>query len=162
MCKIKILVFSDSHSNSKYIEKALEIHGGVCDLVVFLGDGVRDADYVKGKYPSIPFFIVRGNCDFFGQEYPIYSVLDLDGIRVLVTHGHTFGVKGGYERIANVAKELEADAAFFGHTHMPMDDIYDIDGKRIRLFNPGSIAYGGTYGVVNTSRGVLVTSHGKI
>ena len=55
-----------------------------------------------------------------------------------------------------------ADAVFFGHTHTPYDDILDIGEKRIHLFNPGSIGYGGTYGVVNTSGRVLVTSHTKI
>ena len=161
---MKILVFSDSHSNAKNIEKALEIHGGVCDFVIFLGDGIRDIEYLKTKYSSLTFFVVKGNCDaFMANEYSNYSVLDLDGIKVLITHGHLFGVKSGYERISKAASELGASAAFFGHTHMPIDDIYDLDEEnRVRLFNPGSIGYGGTYGVVNTSRGVLVCSHGKI
>ena len=160
---MKILVFSDSHSHPKYIEEAIKIHGGVCDLVIFLGDGIRDVDYVKAKYPSIPFFSVKGNCDMlFSSEYPNYSVIDLEGVRVLITHGHVFGVKGGLERLANATKELGAKYAFFGHTHIPTDTAIEIDGETIHIFNPGSISYGGTYGVVNTSRGVLVLSHGKI
>lgn len=159
---MKILVFSDSHGKSKYIDEALKNHGGVCDLVVFLGDGVGDIEYVKQKYPSITFFAVKGNCDFFANTYANYSVLDLDGIRVLITHGHLFGAKSGYERLVYLALEKEVDAVFFGHTHMPIDEIVDADDKRIHLFNPGSIGYGGTYGVVNTSGKVLVCSHGKI
>ena len=160
---MKILVFSDSHSNPKYIEKAIEIHGGVCDLAIFLGDGIRDVEYIKEKYQSIPFFIVKGNCDMlFSSEYSNYSVLDLDGIRVMVTHGHLFNAKGGLEKLAKAAFDLEADYVFFGHTHTPTDTAIEIDGKTIRFFNPGSIAYGGTYGVVNTSGKVLVLSHGKI
>ncbi len=161
---MKILVFSDSHSHPKYIEQAIEIHGGVCDFVIFLGDGIRDIEYIKAKYPHLAFFVVKGNCDVFStSDYSNYSVLDLDGIRVLITHGHLFGVKGGYERIARSACDLGASAVFFGHTHQPIDDIFELDEtQRIHLFNPGSIAYGGTYGVVNTSCGVLVCSHGKI
>ncbi|MBR2943795.1 MAG: YfcE family phosphodiesterase [Clostridia bacterium] len=161
---MKLLVFSDSHSHAKNIEKAIEIHGGVCDFVIFLGDGLRDVDYLRSKYPSLAFFALKGNCDaFMSSDYPSYSVLDLDGKRVLVTHGHLFGVKSGYERIAKVASELGAEAVFFGHTHQPIDDIYDLEnGDRIRLFNPGSIGYDGIYGVVNIKAGAIVTSHGKI
>ncbi|MBQ4109067.1 MAG: hypothetical protein IJC80_06665 [Clostridia bacterium] len=43
---MKILVFSDSHGRAKNIVEALEIHGGVCDFAVFLGDGLKDIDYV--------------------------------------------------------------------------------------------------------------------
>ena len=160
---MKILVFSDSHSHPKYIEEAIKIHGGVCDLVIFLGDGLRDIDYVKEKYPSLAVFCVKGNCDMlFSSEYSNYSVVDLEGVRVLITHGHVFEVKSGLDRLASAAKELGASYAFFGHTHIPTDTAIEIDKETIHLFNPGSIAYGGTYGVVNTSRGVLVLSHGKI
>ena len=161
---MKLLVFSDSHSSVRNIEKALEIHGGVCDFVIFLGDGLRDIEYLKSKYPQITFFAVKGNCDIFSSsDYQNYSVLDLGGIRILVTHGHLFGVKGGYERISRFAAENEADYCFFGHTHQPLDDIFELEnGQRVHLFNPGSIGYGGTYGVVNRSGSVLVCSHGKI
>lgn len=160
---MKILVFSDSHSHPKHIEEALKIHGGVCDLVIFLGDGIRDIEYVKERYSHIPFFIVKGNCDMlFSGNYSSYSLLDLEGVKVLVTHGHMFGVKGGLDRLASVAKEFGANYVFFGHTHVPTDAAAEVDGEVIHLFNPGSIAYGGTYGVVNTSGKILVLSHGKI
>lgn len=160
---MKILVFSDSHSNPRYIEKALEIHGGIADLVIFLGDGIRDIERVREKYSNLQFFIVKGNCDVFCSiEYRDYSVLDLDGVKILITHGHLFGVKNGFDRILYRAEELGADAVFFGHTHEPIDYSAYLGEKRIHIFNPGSIAFGGTYGVVNTSNGVLVASHGKI
>ena len=159
---MKILVFSDSHGKGKYIERALEIHGGVCDLAIFLGDGISDIEYVKEKYPNITFYVVKGNCDLFSGGYPNVSVLDLDGIKVLITHGHLYSAKYGYERLVYAALEKEADAVFFGHTHTPLDEIVDCNEKRVHLFNPGSIGYGGSYGVINTSGKVLVCSHGKI
>ncbi len=160
---MKILVFSDSHSNQKYIEKALEMHNFCADLVIFLGDGIRDIENVKSRHSHLNFFVVKGNCDVFSSaEYPNYSVLDLDGIKVLITHGHLFGVKSGYDRILYKAAEMEADAVFFGHTHVPIEYSTYVGEKRIQLFNPGSIAYSGTYGVINTSNGILVCSHGKI
>ena len=160
---MKLLVFSDSHSNPKYIERALEIHKRKADLVIFLGDGLRDIERIRENHPNLQFFMVKGNCDVFSSsDYMDYSVLDLDGVKIFITHGHLFGVKNGYDRILYRAEELGVDAVFFGHTHMPIDLSTYVSDKRIHLFNPGSIAYGGTYGVVNIVNGVLVASHGKI
>ena len=160
---MKILVFSDSHSHPKYIENALEMHNHTADLIIFLGDGIRDIEYIKNRHSHLPFVVVKGNCDVFSSsDYRDYAVLDLDGIKVLITHGHLFGVKSGYDRILYRAEELGVDAVFFGHTHQPLDFLSYVGEKKIHLFNPGSIAYGGTYGVINTPNGVLVASHGKI
>ncbi len=161
--KMKILVFSDSHGRSENIIKALKIHGGVCDFAVFLGDGLKDVDYVRQKLPSVPFVAVKGNCDtFLSDATRDECVLDLDGVRVLVTHGHKYNAKYGYGNLIYRAMELDADAVFFGHTHIPLDIQEYFGEKRIHLFNPGSIGMGATYGIINTSGGVLVASHGKI
>lgn len=160
---MKILVFSDSHGRAKNIVEALKIHGGVCDFAVFLGDGLKDIDYAREKFPSVPFVSVRGNCDaFFCDSERDECVLDLDGVRVLITHGHKYNVKYGYGTILYRARELDADAVFFGHTHIPLDTQEYVGEKRIHLFNPGSVGMGASYGIVNTSGGVLVSSHGKI
>ncbi|MBO5262181.1 MAG: metallophosphoesterase [Clostridia bacterium] len=159
---MKFLVFSDSHSNSNNIKKAIDMHKGSCDCIIFLGDGVKDALYIQEMYPQIPFFIVKGNCDFFAGGIEEEKLLYLDNFKILITHGHLYGAKSGYARLAYRARELDADAVFFGHTHTPLDDVFEIADKRIQLFNPGSIGFGGTFGVVNTSGRVLVTNHGKI
>lgn len=158
---MKLLVFSDSHSSSGKIEKAIAAHSGVCDAVIFLGDGLRDIDYVKRKYPDLCFFCVSGNCDFASAVLG-ESLLDFDGIKVLVTHGHKYFVKHGYDTLLRYAVSKGADAVFFGHTHIPLDTCEYIEGKRIQLFNPGSIGNGGTYGVVHTSGGVLVANIAKV
>ena len=160
---MKILVFSDSHGRAKNIVEALKIHGGVCDFAVFLGDGLKDIDYVREKFPSVPFVTVKGNCDMLlSNTERDECVLDLDGIRVLITHGHKYHVKFGCGTLLYRAQELEVDAVFFGHTHTPLDEIQYVGDKRIHLFNPGSIGMGATYGIINTSGSVLVASHGKI
>lgn len=159
---MKLLVFSDSHSNYKNIKEAISLQRGSLDGVIFLGDGVRDIEKIKNEYSEFAFFIVKGNCDFMINEYEAERVLDLDGTRLLITHGHLYSAKSGYARLAYRARELEADAVLFGHTHQPCDDILEIHGKSIRLFNPGSIGYSGTFGVLNISGGVIVTNHGKL
>ena len=87
---MKILVFSDSHGNANSIRKALFAHKSTVDLVIFLGDGVYDIEAIKADYPELSFFVVRGNCDFMCADVPKESVLDLDGVRFLVCHGHTY------------------------------------------------------------------------
>ena len=159
---MKILVFSDSHSNSHNVRAAIELNRAKCDCIVFLGDGVKDMQYIKEQYPQIPFFIVKGNCDLFAKDVEEEKLLSLGDFNILITHGHLYGAKSGYVRLAYRARELGADAVFFGHTHVPFDNIVEIGDKRIHLFNPGSIGYDGSFGVVNTSGSVLVTNHGKI
>lgn len=159
---MKILVFSDSHGASSKIIKAIEAHKGIADLIIFLGDGLRDIEFVKGKYPSLTFFCVKGNCDFFSCEAPKEAVLDLDGIKVLICHGDKYNVKYTLSTIMYAGREREVDAIFFGHTHSPLDACEYVDEKRIQLFNPGSIGTYDTYGVINTSGGVLVTNIAKI
>ena len=159
---MKLLVFSDSHSNSHKIKKAIELHKAKCDCVIFLGDGVRDIEYIREQYPNISFFIVKGNCDFFVKDIEEERILYLDEFKILITHGHLYGAKSGYGRLAYRARELGTDAVFFGHTHIPYDDIVEIENKQIRLFNPGSIGHGDSFGVVNTSGSVMITSHGKL
>ena len=159
---MKILVFSDSHGNSVNMIKAIELHKTSVELIIFLGDGLRDIDIVKEKFPSISVFSVKGNCDFFSSDIPKESVLDLDGIRVLVVHGDKYNVKYGISTVAYAGLEKEVDAIFFGHTHVPCEFCEYYGERRIQLFNPGSIGASGTYGVVNTSGEVLVTSIAEI
>ena len=160
---MKILVFSDSHSCPNRILKAVDAHHGKADLIVFLGDGIRDLDILNSKYPQIPVIKVRGNCDLFASNDVMNeSILDFDGIRVLITHGHNHGVKHGYGAIINYARKQGVSGVFFGHTHVPCDEIEYFDDEKIHLFNPGSIATTSTYGVVNTSNGILVTNIAKI
>lgn len=160
--KMKLLVFSDSHSKSAKIKEAIEMHRAMCDAIIFLGDGVRDIEYIKEEYSHIPFFVVKGNCDIMAANIMEETVLSLGEVRIFITHGHLYGAKGGYGRLAYRARELEADAVFFGHTHNAFDDVCEVGGQNIRLFNPGSIGYNGSFGVVNISGSVLITSHGKI
>ena len=157
---MKILVFSDSHSNSHRIKEAIDLHHAKCDCIIFLGDGIKDVEYVKEQYPQIPFFIVKGNCDFFAHDYENEKLICLENFKIFITHGHLYGAKSGCGRLAYRARELGADAVFFGHTHIPLDDMVEIADKKIRLFNPGSIGLNGSFGVVNTSGEVIVTSHG--
>ena len=159
---MKALVFSDSHGKSSNIKNAIELHKSNTDAVIFLGDGIKDIERIKDSYPQIAFFIVKGNCDFMAQGYENEKIITIGTKRVLLCHGHTLSVKSTLIRATMRAIELECDALFYGHTHIPDDNICEIMDKRIQTFNPGSIGYQGSYGIVNTSGNVLVTSHTRI
>lgn len=158
---MKYLVFSDSHSSPKKIIEAIELHMPSVAGVIFLGDGASDIYYVKKKFEDIMFFCVKGNCDF-ACDYPKEALIDLDGIKVFITHGDKYAVKTNYGLVAKEAYCRGADAVLFGHTHIPLDTTVYFGEKRVQLFNPGSIKQTSSYGVINTSGKVLVTNHAKI
>ena len=160
---MKILVFSDSHGRGKKIIQAIEDHNAVCDAVIFLGDGIEELDYIKARFPQLIFFAVKGNCDFFApDDIPSEALIDIDGVKIFIAHGHKYKVKMTYDIITTHASSIGADAVLFGHTHIPHSSCEYVGDKRIQIFNPGSIGTGNTYGVVNTSRGVLITGIGNV
>ena len=58
-----------------------------------------------------------------------------DGYKVLMCHGHTYGVKMSYMHLELHAKEVGADLALFGHTHKLFYDKHN----GLAMMNPGSI-----------------------
>lgn len=157
---MKLLVFSDSHGNYSAMKRAIDTHPDA-RMLVFLGDGLREADRLFDEYKSIPHVAVRGNCDFsvtFGGEcYLDEQTVDLLGVRMFVCHGHKYNVKSSELGLWLRAKEKEATLALFGHTHQPYERVYE----GVRLFNPGSIG-AGSYGVIYIENGAVVASHGKV
>lgn len=150
---MKILVLSDSHGKSSPIINAIEKTNP--DAVIFLGDGVRQADIISDTY-DIPFYLVKGNCDF--GEYEYMQLIELCGKRLFFCHGHKYGVKGGYGAITQAARKYGADIALFGHTHIP----YEHYENGLYLLNPGSCGSprvgGPTCGIIEIVNGSVVTN----
>ncbi len=138
----KIIVISDTHGNTKGIEKLRPLIEEN-DLTFHLGDGGADIRALASEYPE-KFFVCRGNCDFF-SSYLEEGVEEIEWLRVLYCHGHKYDVKGGLTRLAYEAKKQGCQIALYGHTHMPM--ITELDG--VTLINPGSlkrpVGEGGSY-----------------
>ena len=132
-----ITVFSDLHGDS---DKDMEAAFETSDYVIFLGDGlskIRSFEYV---YPD-KFIFVRGNCDLW-DDTPTKRILDLGGVRILVTHGHEQHVKTGLVWLLKEAKEEDINVVLYGHTHKA--EIEEFDG--VLFVNPGSASasYGGS------------------
>jgi putative phosphoesterase len=115
--------------------------------------------------------MVAGNCDFFCRDYPETLVLSLEQHRILLTHGHRFGVKEGLSRPLMHAVAADADVVIFGQTHEPLLRTVavgsEIGGrvleKPIYLFNPGSIGMGRhSFGTLSLRPDLVFFSHGEL
>ena len=129
---MKILVLSDSHGAVAPMVRAVELTDP--DQIFHLGDCWRDGERLHDRFPDIPMEQVPGNCDFLSHE-PAERLLELRGKRILLCHGHTYGVKQSLTTAGFAAEEQQLDLFLFGHTHQPL---VDRRGKTLFL-NPGSI-----------------------
>lgn len=148
----KILVFADSHGSTANMRKIVKAENP--DMIIHLGDYYSDAQALEERFPDIPLEAVKGNCD--SELRPTEKLLEIEGKKIFICHGHNYRVKSGLLELEYAALEKGADAVFFGHTHRPF---YDFDG-RLHMMNPGSIGaprYPDTY-----SYGLLFIEKGEI
>lgn len=153
---MKCLVFSDSHGDSFLMNEAL-IHNRDCDAVFFLGDGIRGAESLSEFDNMRSWFFVLGNCDFkteaLGNAVPKTDEIIIEGKKIVFTHGDLYGVKSDMRGLIALAKEREADAVLFGHTHKAGADFLSVDGRGVWFLNPGSASSykSGSFGVLNVT-----------
>lgn len=138
------------------IAAAADTHGDTEQLIarigrikpqylLFAGDFYRDGQAIAQRL-KLPAHIVGGNCDL-DHRLPRELVITFATHKILLVHGHQYGVKKDLGRIYYRACELEAEAVVFGHTHYPLcerqGDLWLINPgspSRPRLPGPGSFA----------------------
>lgn len=130
---MKFLVLSDSHGNLAGVKEAVKKYGKNADVIIHCGDSRNEAEWLMENCADSSVVCVRGNCDW-GCNLDTVEFLTLAGKKIMVTHGHLFSVKYGLDNLSYSAEENGADIVFFGHTHMPTDEIVG----NVRLINPGS------------------------
>lgn len=140
---MNILVFSDSHGNTA--KMAAVVRREQPDQILHLGDVSRDARALGEQFQQLPIAYVCGNCDG-PSDVPAQRILTLEGKRVLMCHGHTYGVKSGIGGAIAAARKEGVDALLFGHTHTAYCDLLE----DLWVLNPGSIGslFSPTYGVI--------------
>ena len=130
---MRILVMSDCHGSKRAVETVLFRHSDI-NTVFYLGDGIEDffavAEFFKGKN----YYAVSGNCDW-NSLYPSLGEAVLEGVRIIYTHGHRYGVKYGNEKLYEAAVNTKAQLVLYGHTHKA-EAVYS-DG--IYFVNPGAL-----------------------
>lgn len=124
----KVLILSDSHGLTSELITLKKRHN-VHDYF-HCGDSelLESASQLQG------FTVVRGNCDWNG-DFPLEKIVEIDGLRFFVTHGHLFGVKSSLMKLQYRALEVKADIVCFGHSHIAYAEKID---KQL-FINPGSI-----------------------
>ncbi len=147
----RIIVFSDSHGRTEQMTDVLKRIPKV-DYVLFLGDCLRDIYTLEREFTEIAFRYVPGNNDFYSPVSE-EQVLEIDGIRIFMAHGHQYRVKTSTTTFLYRTEELECRVGLFGHTHHP----FLLRQDDITVMNPGSIAlpYRGqqSYGILELEKG---------
>ena len=118
--------------------------------VIHLGDMIDDAEEVSKHYPKLPFCTVPGNCDGWFTTAPLKKQITLEKRSILLSHGHRWGVKSGYDTAIADARAVRADILLFGHTHVPLCQRLE-DG--LWMMNPGPSR--SSYGLVELENGQI-------
>ena len=148
---MRIAVVSDTHRLSNHIKLAKKLIKNA-DVLIHLGDVTDDLDELTDGFNG-EVYAVRGNCDF-SRKYPKEQLLVLDGKKIFITHGDTYGVKYGLTEIFFRAKEINADIVLFGHTHQR----FIAEEEGILFMNPGSVSLPRYLG---KSLGFIILEEGK-
>ena len=130
---MKVLICSDSHTRLNYFQEVMELEKP--ELVIFAGDHSTDALDISLVYEEIPFKIVRGNTDVSDRKTEDELKFEINGKKVLLTHGHLQWVKSSLNELEIRAKEEEVDICIFGHTHRELE----IEKDGILYLNPGAL-----------------------
>lgn len=129
----KLFVLSDTHRRTDQIKKLL-LPMTESDYVIHLGDYVSDMDPFADLLGD-KLIRVRGNGDF-GSRVPEDLVLEVEGVKLFLTHGHRYRVKSTLVNLGIEAMSKDCAAALYGHTHL--GDITEFDG--VKMINPGSLS----------------------
>lgn len=150
---MKILVLSDSHASLGFMRRCIE---AICpDAVIHLGDYYNDGQTMCEEFPQIPFHQVPGNCDMHRGWIPDTEtkLIELGGVRMLMTHGHRHGVKMSLHRLLADARASNVQAVLYGHTHMAHCELED----GLWILNPGAASWGGSAGLITTQHGKVIS-----
>lgn len=133
---MKILIVSDTHRKDDNL-KAVIKKTAPLDMLIHLGDAEGSDHYINGWVnEGCRLEMVLGNNDFFTALDREKEIM-IGRHKVLITHGHYYGVSMGAEGLAEEAKARGCQIVMFGHTHKPF--LGEIGG--VTVLNPGSLSY---------------------
>ena len=130
---MRILVTSDAHGSVRDLENLIEKYSDI-KHIFYLGDGVEAVAEIQQFFSDRNFYLVSGNCDFSSQFRGIGEAV-INGVRIIYTHGHRYGVKYGTEKLFELAKFAGAKLVLYGHTHIQREEYKD----GIYVVNPGAL-----------------------
>ena len=116
MVEMKIGIISDTHGNWAAVDNVVSIAPNM-DMWLHCGDCVADAEYLQNLV-NVPVYSVAGNCDWPTGKTCYERIIDVEGARIFLTHGHNYGVRYTQEYIMEAAESQGANIAVYGHTHV--------------------------------------------
>jgi uncharacterized protein len=125
---MKLVVVSDNHRNLEVLEW-IKATNPDADHYLHLGD----SELSESTLSSLGFYGVRGNYPF-EPKFPMDLLMEFNGVKTFLTHGHKYSVKMGLYGLVEAALSLNAKLVLFGHTHDP----YIKEYENIIFVNPGS------------------------
>lgn len=127
---VKVLIMSDSHGLTEEIEQINQRHNLTYNIHCGDSELPYNADVLQD------FTTVAGNCDMFSY-FKDDEIIEVNGLTILVTHGHLYAVKANLQRLSYRAEEVGAHIVCFGHSHYVHAENID----NIVYVNPGSIRF---------------------
>ena len=130
-----IAVISDTHMprGARHLPPACAERLEAADLILHGGDFTSATTYEEIELVGPPLLAVHGNMDDdeLRTRLPAERIVEAEGARIAMVHDA--GAADG--RLGRMhARFPDADAAVFGHSHMPLHDQRD----GFQIFNPGS------------------------
>ena len=124
------ILISDTHSEQGILFDVINEHEDA-DVAIHLGDSEFAYDDTELSH----YKRVKGNTDFY-PEFPNEEITENNGVKAFYTHGHLYSVNATRMKLAEKAKSLGCQFAFYGHTHVAKYE--NIGG--VHVINPGSIS----------------------
>jgi uncharacterized protein len=126
---MKMLITSDVHGDLQGLKDVIHRHK---DISIHLNAGDMALD--PKHYEPFHIITVKGNNDF-GVDLPYIRILDIGGIKIMLSHGHLEHVKFSLDKLKLRAKLEGVALVIFGHTH----ERYLMVENNIMFVNPGAL-----------------------
>lgn len=124
---MKVIVFSDNHGKVDRLIDVRKKHPEI-DTFIHCGDYCSD---IKEDW----MIRVSGNNDYDGLDD--IKIIEIDGVRIFITHGHLFSRINLEANLVKEAKKYNCDVVCFGHIHTRVCEVMN----QVLVLNPGSISY---------------------
>jgi putative phosphoesterase len=143
-------IIADTHVPQRLARLPDRLADALCsvDLILHAGD-ITSRQVLVDLEQIAPVQAVAGNADLVGHGLPLTRVIEIEGRRIGLVHGHGGWAKYlsgklrdrlGYheERYLKIVTESfgRVDAIVFGHTHRAFTEVR----SGVLLFNPGPVA----------------------
>lgn len=127
---MKVIVVSDNHGDTYYLEEILSIHAEDTDAWFHCGDSELPEEHpLFQRYQT-----VKGNMDF-ANKLKLTRLEEIHGEKFLIAHGHKHDVKRSYDELKKEARSVGSRFVFYGHTHIAKVE----EEGGVFFINPGSL-----------------------